>query len=175
MKRTDLVVGETYLQSSTRDPLEGGWSPRFVEVVEAENYARARHWTTKRLARTSALFVTRHLKWALTQAFPDDYTKNEARDALNRVDEAERHAIARALEMQPMLGFRKVVGRVSVYERGGILCRLTTNDGSPGTLVLVPTRELRMTRAEALVDIAERKQRANENRRAREEHAAILD
>jgi hypothetical protein len=157
MKKADIEVGETYLAAQGRDYL---YSKKRVKVIENEEYYTISERDVARSIRLAdGLYRRAHLKWALTEAYPNDTTPRERDEAKHALRVAERQAADRWLNADPMRRFRKgSAGSRSTWDPSGILVYLIADNGEYVT-TLVPRREIRMTWVEYEAKV-EREQKA---------------
>jgi hypothetical protein len=143
MKKQDIKEGAEYFAAEGRTTFYSG---RRVLVVENEAYYKLANGTiSKGALYRSKRYQKAHLAWALTEAFPNDSTPNEAKTAAWKMKEVYGQVVDAYYEAHPMAQYRK--GNLR-YGHSGILCKSVNDEGIAGDIVLVPRGEIRMTWAE---------------------------
>lgn len=171
MKRADLVVGEHYASTTSRELF--GWraySVREVVVVDTDLWCERGYGSVAESElRKIPAYRKAHLAWALTEAYPQDTTPNEKETARRTYRAAADQARRDYFEADPMRRF--MLAKNIRYGEKGVLVRrvLSAGEGKPaglGPLEAMPTRNLRLTWASYLVQKAENERQKEAQARA---------
>ena len=165
MRKADVKEGAEYAASTGRD-LFGSWwhTPKRVLVVSNDDWHRASstvNWRT--LFEEHEGFRVAEMRRALCEAYPDDTTPAELREAQATRREAYHEATAAYFKADPMRQFRKGAMK---YETSGVLVKVRLNDGTLSDLRIMPRRELKMPWAEYEQEKARRDAARAETNRA---------
>ena len=190
MRKNDIKTDGTVYMAERRYS-----SPFKVVVVDNEVYHTVR-MNNARVDRDVLAadegYVTAHLAWALTQAFPQDTTPKEARAAIDGLREEESRTQREWFNADPMRKFRKGETYRSRWDSAdqGILCRTSNSIYDPldpdkdhevsDELTLVARRDIKMTWEEHVKQTkAARKANAEQTRRQeayrKERDAALVE
>lgn len=130
MKKSDIVEGQHYVQSSAKELT--GWRSygnQRIVVVSNDDYterSRSRMSLTQEALRQDPAYVKAHLAYSLCEAFEKDCTPNEKHAAAMKVRELAEAATAKWFAADPMRNFLQ---RSSRFDTTGVLARDVDDDG----------------------------------------------
>ena len=165
MRKADVKEGVEYAASHARELFGSWWStPQRTLVVSNDDWHRASTVVDWRvLFEEHEGFREAELRRALCEAYPDDTTPAELREAQATRREAYHEATAAYFKADPMRQFRKGAMK---YETSGVLVKVRLNDGTLSDLRIMPRRELKMPWAEYEQEKARRDAARAETNRA---------